>query len=255
MRRPPRRQGRVRAAQPPPAFLLLVLLALAAIAYWMKPRPDAVERFWAPLLASGDTVQFFIAGPRLGPEFAAPGRPAELLTFPEAAALVELTARARGYRREVRVAYAGSSRVSDLYAGSSVLLGTADDELVAVMTAPHRFHFQSSPDAFTLVDSQGPVKTLGVVARHQPASELVADFAVVHRVRGRYSGRNLVILSAATALGVAGAARFITSAQSLELLARSAPPGWEDRNVEVALRIRIDRGSPFPAEIQALHLW
>jgi hypothetical protein len=225
-----------------------------------------VDRFWGPIWKSPGAVVFCIAGPEgfplePGPDAPRPESLADsqrlrsLVNFSDSLTMLRLAFLAQSHGKDYRVLYSRDSRVSDLYSGSAVLIGTGDDELVRLMSADLRFHFQHDGSRSYIVDSRNLKQNDWMVDWLTPYNQLTRDYAIVWRVRGSYSGSYVIGIAGITRIAVAGMGDLLSSQAGLAALERATPGAWRDKNAEIVLRVQVDRGSPFPPEVIASHVW
>jgi hypothetical protein len=258
--------GRVR--QLPRLVIAGTILAIVAAGLFLRSvmGQTAVDRFWGPIWTSPGAVVFCIAGPEgfplePGPDAPRPESLADsqrlrsLVNFSDSLTLLRITLLAQNHGKDYRILYSRDSRVSDLYSGSAVLIGTGDDELVRLMSADLRFHFQHDGSRSYIVDSQNLKHSDWMVDWLTPYNQLTRDYAIVWRVRGSYSGSYVVGIAGITRIAVAGMGDLLSSPAGLSALERVTPGAWRNKNVEIVLRVQVDRGSPFPPEVIATHVW
>jgi hypothetical protein len=178
-----------------------------------------------------------------------------LVSFSEAVTLLRVAVLAQAHGKDYRVLYSRDARVSDLYAGSAVLIGTGDDELIRLMSASLRFHFQHDGSQTHIIDAQDPKRKDWMVDWLTPYNQLTRDYAIVWRVHQPYSGHYMLGVAGVTRIAVAATGELLVSADGLSALERATPGAWKDKNVELVLRVQVDRGSPFPPEVVASHVW
>jgi hypothetical protein len=244
------------------------ILAIVTAGLWLRSvmGQTAVDRFWGPIWKSPGAVVFCIAGPEgfplePGPDAPRPESLADsqrlrsLVNFSDSLTMLRLAFMAQSHGKDYRVLYSRESRVSDLYAGPAVLIGTGDDELVRLMSADLRFHFQHDGSRSYIVDSQNLKQNDWVVDWLTPYNQLTRDYAIVWRVRGSYSGSYVIGIAGITRIAVAGMGDLLSSPAGLAALERATPGAWRDKNAEIVLRVQVDRGSPFPPEVIASHVW
>jgi hypothetical protein len=68
-------------------------------------------------------------------------------------------------------------------------------------------------------------------------------------------GQPLIALAGLTDSGTRAAAEFVTSKQSLGELAKSAPKGWEHKNIQLVLKTKVVNQIPSDTTVVAVHYW
>jgi hypothetical protein len=69
------------------------------------------------------------------------------------------------------------------------------------------------------------------------------------------SGQISVVAAGLTLFGTLAAEEFLTTSSSLDEIARHAPQGWENGNVEVVIAADVIDGVSGPPQIEAAHFW
>jgi hypothetical protein len=249
------------------AGVLVSVIAAGGGFLWFHFRQTALERFWSPVLSSSHPVAICLAGPgrfavEQGPDIQGPPetiwsfqRSRDLVAFSDSVTLALLAGYLEASGKPFRTLLSADSRISDLRTGPLVLIGTGDDELVRLLSAPLRFHFEHAGTSSFITDSKNPGRTNYVVDWRTPLDELVYDYSIVWRVQDSFSGKTVIGAAGITRLGSAAAGEFLTSPDRMSEFERRTPGVWNNRNIEILLRVQLARGSSFRSEILATHVW
>jgi hypothetical protein len=81
------------------------------------------------------------------------------------------------------------------------------------------------------------------------------DFAIVSRVINQPGEAPYLSIAGLGASGTQAASDFVSSNAQLTALAKAAPRGWQDKNMQVVLRIKIVDFKPVSTDIVAIHTW
>lgn len=81
------------------------------------------------------------------------------------------------------------------------------------------------------------------------------DYAIVARYHDPITNNIAVIIAGLEVNGTVGAAQFVTSSHQLEQLEHVLPSGWEDKNVEIVLKVPVIGGDSGPDTILATQVW
>lgn len=90
---------------------------------------------------------------------------------------------------------------------------------------------------------------------HPDARDLKEDYAIVTRVFAPDTRAMLVEVSGISRFGTEAAADFVTNPSLMAEAMKAAPRGWENRNVQIVLHVRIIAGSPAVPAVVAVHVW
>jgi hypothetical protein len=81
------------------------------------------------------------------------------------------------------------------------------------------------------------------------------DWAIVGRFKDPTTENFVVVAAGVSVWGGVAAGEFITTPAYLEELARQAPRGWENKNVEAVIGTRVINGQSGPPRILATEFW
>jgi hypothetical protein len=81
------------------------------------------------------------------------------------------------------------------------------------------------------------------------------DFALVVRLLDSQTGNPVIIIAGITSFGTKAAGQFVTNADALRALAKSAPKGWANKNLEIVLRTEVLKNDPGAATVVAARYW
>ena len=81
------------------------------------------------------------------------------------------------------------------------------------------------------------------------------DFAIVARLPHKDTSEILVIVAGITEYGSEAASDLVTDDGRLSAALRSLPEGWEKRNLELVLHVRVISGAAGSPEVVAFHSW
>jgi len=81
------------------------------------------------------------------------------------------------------------------------------------------------------------------------------DYAVISRVFDPETRAMVVLVSGSTQYGTEGAAQLVTNADLLRDALHDRPPGWETKNLQVVLHMKVIANSPAAAEAVASYYW
>jgi hypothetical protein len=269
-----------------PAAGILIALVAAAIIFRPKPASAPLDVFWSPAIASpgpvliycGQPVVYFLSRevhekyrPTVPPDKqrgsyplvldgSATLRGTDVIPVTDqfvgignahtAAMLAALFARRD---KKVEIRYANDLSFSDLRSSPSVLIGGFSNLWTLEMTGQLRFVFEQEAGLRRIRDrSAGKTYQLQNIA---PDGKTPEDYAVVSRLFDSATGQPLVSAAGITQYGTRAAGELLTDPGRLAAALRSAPQGWEKKNVQILLHTTVYRGTPAPPRVLETHVW
>lgn len=246
---------------------LLVILGLATALFWHRREDSAFNRFWGPILSSGDPVLFSVADQTRYASLtlrdaADPSQLVELKDNLTAVVIDDLSVitkiagvlESSGHRYSLRGENA--TTLSDLRGGPGVIVGAFDNAWTLRLLAPLRFHFANDPamTSFSIVDTQPGGHAPWTVHREQQlATNIYEDYAIVARYTDATTGEPTLIAAGIGRGGTIAAGEFLTTPSLLQQVVSKEPPN--KRNVEVVLSTQIIDGQPGTPTISAVYYW
>lgn len=268
-----------------PAVSILVLASVAVMAAWFKPwspRP-ALDRFWAPLMESSAPILLCVGQPHFrsfpgspllsvgqatgGDDTAAPGESqvslndlykmgkhyislTDSVTLTRVAGLLECKGKPYRVRGELSTSFA------DLRDGPAVLVGAFNNDWTLRLTGPLRFSFANpQPHLFAIQDRQNPGSDAWKVDTATPYLQLTDDYALISRVRDATTDRVTVVAAGVAFWGTTAAGEFLSDPKYMEEVAKTAPPGWEGKNLQIVIGTKVIAGNSGPPKVLATHFW
>jgi len=239
----------------------LVVLASLLLTWW-KPwiKPSFLTEFWGPVLRD-PAPAYLVAAPApvyvpdssgLTPtptryflvkdQFVGQG---DML----ASDMISSMLRNLGQRYEVKVSNNVDFR--DFTRHSVVLIGYSSTQWQAI-TKDFRFYIENEKGGMVM-DRGRPTQWYP----HNLTNDLHTDddYAVVSRVFDPETRAVVVLVSGATQYGTEGAAQLVTNPDMLRDALRDRPPGWETKNLQIVLHMKVIANSPAAAETVASYYW
>jgi hypothetical protein len=237
-------------------------LAAAAVAILVArslhtPAATALDRFWAPALASAKPILIYNATMTIYQ----PGDPAspthemirvrgQYTCIGDAYTSLVLSSLFSGRGKLYQVRYGSDLSFGDLRYQPSILIGAFNNawtlqttnELPITFDRPSTIRDRLTNKTYTLPELAADGRT-------------PEDYAIVSRVFDSKTGELLIAAAGITQYGTRAAGEFLTSAQSMAALAAKAPPDWPKKNLQVLLHAKIVDDMPGPPSIVAAHFW
>src|ERR1035438_3100368 len=154
----------------------------------------------------------------------------DAVTMTRIAALLE--AKSKRYRIRSELA----TSLADLRDGPAVLVGAFNNDWTLRLTGPLRFSFLNpQPHIYTIQDQQNSSRNWRVDTRI-PYMRQSDDYAVISRIRDATTDRVVVVAAGLAYWGTIAAGEFLTDPKYMDEVAKTAPSGWERKNMQIVIR-------------------
>ena len=244
-----------------PALIAVVLLALAAGAWWryrVNPPQTQVDEFWAPvvhgqhnlLICTGSSV--FAHNNYSGVETANRDIDYPFVSWQSVSAAVQISAVLSRTGVSTQLVSAPSAALTDLREHSVTLLGAYNNQWTMHLQQPLRYYFVPGADE-TIVDRMQP-QVQWKRDQSLPYSS-ADDYAIVARFHDATIDGWVVLLAGVGRNGTEAAAQFVTSPHYLQLLRDRLGSDFSNRNIEAVLKINVIDGKTGAPTILAVSTW
>jgi hypothetical protein len=253
-------------------------------------RPSALQQFWAPVFSTSQPVLiclpkpiFYRPSPALYDNYAKahpgtfqtqverfnqpiPLNPDEkilwkdMVTFPDfglvsgdvyAGFRISEALGRIGKPSQIRIG--NESSFDELRGSPAVLIGAYSNRWTMEMTSDLRYVFEERDGVLWIHDRTSPDKKW--FCRLGLHGEVVTDFGVVTRLLDSKTGHSVVSVAGITAPGTDAAAQFVSAPEYLSELAKTAPPGWEKKNMQVVVQTSVIDAGASPPHVVAAYFW
>ena len=268
--------------------LLLIGVLVAPSILRKVGRPSPLQQFWAPVFSTSQPVLvclpkpiFYRPAPSLYDNFskAHPGtfqtqverfnQPIpldpkilwkDMVTFPDfglvsgdvyAGFRISEALSRIGKPSQIRIG--NESSFDELRGSPAVLIGGYSNRWTMEMTSDLRFVFEEKDGVLWIHDRTSPDKKW--FCRLGLHGEVVVDFGVVTRLLDSKTGHSVVSVAGITAPGTDAAAQFVSDPEYLAELARTAPPGWEKKNLQIVVQTSVIDAGASPPHVVAAYFW
>jgi hypothetical protein len=274
------------------AVAALVLLAAGiAIFNAIGARSDALTKFWKPVFESNEPLLVGIAHPlvyhtsiraqklnetrlpplkipqqqalQLPPKeldgndiIAAPNQYVGYGDMLAANQISNMLAR-RG--KKVRMRLASGISFEDLRQTPALLIGALTNRWTMVFQPNWRFQFTFQPDTAVLLDTfdkpapgQKQRQWSVVSTDGGTPSE---DYVLICRLKNGSTGGFVVVVAGVKQFGTEAAGRLVSDSEQFAQVARGLPVGWENKNLQIVLRVRVIGNTPAQPEVAASYVW
>jgi hypothetical protein len=247
----------------------VVAVLLISAALWRIFRSSPLDDFWHPFLTSDAPILFCIADQSHFSTITLrdagdPQRQNVLndtmisVIIDDISPLVDIAGMLRAHGNSYRVKGETATTLTDLRQGPSVFIGAFDNSWTLRVTSPLRFHFANNAEMsrFWIEDRQDPSRKNWLLDRTvQQGTGTYKDYAIVARFTDPDTDRPVVVAAGLARGGTVAAGEFLVNPEDMRDLAREAPKGWQNKNIEVVLETQIIDGRSGPPRVAAVHVW
>ena len=246
----------------------LALLALAAFFYYSRRQSEAhtvVDEFWEPVFQQADTPVVLSAAyvpvytPNRPPGDGPPQTAADftLLTDQfvgggDMLAIESLAAMLNQMHRQYQVRIGTEVSFSDLRSSPTVLVGysyTRWKDLSREM----RYFIDADRRPLMILDNGKP--TPWAIPNLTADKHTNEDYAIISRVFQPDTRTLLVEIAGITQYGTTAAAELVTSRDLLRGALRSAPDGWQKKNLQLVVHTKVIAGVAASPGVVATYFW
>lgn len=159
--------------------------------------------------------------------------------------------------KEYRLRGSGTTTLADLREGAAVLFGAFSNDWTLRINKDLRFRVSIGPDGWRYIeDKKDPASRRWRGNQvSAPLDVEFTDFAVITRVFDAITGHPVMSVGGITHLGTRAGGEFLLSEEKLNDALRSAPTGWEKRNLQIVISTKVIGASASPPQFLALHVW
>jgi hypothetical protein len=246
--------------------LALALLAVIGVAAWLKLRTPTtvVDEFWAPVLRgsapvllSAAYVPVYGVDPKMSPEKPTRFEDFVLLTDQfvgggDLMAMSRISGLLNRLRHPYRVKIGGDLSFQDLRTAPAVLIGYSYTRWREI-SKELRFFIDAESRPRMVTDNGKPTQwSLPNLPADRRTNE---DYAIVTRVFHPDTQAMLVEVVGILQYGTEAAADMITSPDLLGEALHDAPKGWQNKNLQLVLHVKVISGTPASPKLVASHFW
>jgi hypothetical protein len=285
---PPKQSGRWKIGGFAATLIIVGIAATILTRAYFRP-PSTLDLFWEPLSATKQPVLICVPSPvsyavssdlypktpsgqsgnfdtlamrnatplQLDPETSIKWK--EITPLPDfyvnkddAYAAEELSAFFSREHRLIQLRLGNDYTYDDLQSSPAILVGAYNNPWIDRVMSDLPIGFHESGGYLWIEDRTKPGQVWKASLEGRRGTK---DFALVARVLNSKTGQFLVIISGIGMVGTKAAGHFISHEEDLKTVLRSAPAGWERKNIEVVLETDIVDGSPSPPHAVAVKVW
>jgi hypothetical protein len=242
-----------------------VLLAAGALV-WERTRAAVtpLDEFWAPVFRGSAPVLVGasyvpVYGLDRDPNSGLPVRPQDFVALNDQfvgggdlVAISRLTAMFTRLKRPYRLKVGNDVSFPDLRTGPSVLVGYSYTRWKEI-SSQMRYFIEVTPSFTGITDNGKPTAwSLPNLPRDRRTTE---DYAIVSRVFHPDTHAMLVELAGITQYGTDAAGDLVTNPDLMAEAFQGAPTGWQNKNLQLVLHVKVISGAPASPKVIGRHFW
>ena len=241
-----------------------LLCFVGAGVIWWSTRPGnaPLDQFWAPVLTGNAPVLMcaaYVPVYRVEPDGNPHPRPEDFVVLNDQfvgggdlVAISRLTAMLTRLRRPFRLKVGNDVSFQDLRTGPAVLVGYSYTRWREI-SREMRFFIDTTRLPLGITDNGKP--TSWSLPRLPADRHTDEDYAIVSRVFHPDTRAMLVEVAGITQYGTDGGADLITNPDLMAEVLRDAPAGWQTKNLQLVLHVKVIAGSPSSPKVVAKYFW
>lgn len=264
-----------------PLWIAIAALCLLGIGTWTwsqfatTARQNDVERFWAPILRDrgqvlicfGDTTRFWVSA-KLAAAIAQHPRSVSIepgqfvvtrddsLSAGNLRAALSILNFLNQYRVPSQLRWPQEVQAVDLDTRNTIFIGAFNNPWTMSLNQNLRFAFEQEGTAeepvWTIRDHVTKQAWTLVKTDPQPIDR---DFAIITRIIDPARKRTVISVGGLNQFGTEAAVEFLVDGAALKDFARTAPEGWETKNLQIVLQMEVSNQKPVRPRIVASYVW
>jgi hypothetical protein len=275
-----------------PVSAVALAIAVMAVIFLSRsvaadPRTQAFDRFWAPVFHSSTPLLIGVGHPivyqpsrrasllneqRLPPAPFPGLRKIELapelldgsdivpvmnqfIGFGDMVAANEVSQMMARRSLNVRVLLASSIPFADLRRSPAFLIGSLSNHWTMELGQNWRFQFGWTPEHVAVIRDTLPGSSRQWTVPSQDDGSTPEDYSLICRIRNSPTGGLLIISAGVKQFGTEAAGRLLAEPADLGAILNKLPAGWEDRNLQIVLHMKVIGNTPAQPEVVASHVW
>jgi hypothetical protein len=245
------------------AFAALLCFAAAGVV-WLRSRPGntPLAQFWAPVLTGNAPVLLgaaYVPVYGLDRDANPTPRPEDFVLMTDQfvgggdlIAISRLTSMLTRLARPFRLKVGNDVSFQDLRTGPAILVGYSYTRWREI-SREMRFFIDGTRRPIGITDNGAPTPwTLPKLPADRRTDE---DYAIVSRVFHPDTHAMLVEVAGITQYGTDAGADLVTNPDLMAEALRGAPAGWQNKNLQLVLHVKVIAGSPASPKVVGAHFW
>jgi hypothetical protein len=265
------------------AVLLLLAIIAGGLKFFSVPKTTAFDQFWSPVLVNPTPVIIYTGtnvvyrfSPQFleeyrkshhmennGPEFAVNLKDLDLagarslqvssnayVTSGDVSAATAITSAMVRLKKPYELRFAQDISPGDLHSAPIVLLGAFNNPWTLNTTSGLRFSFSGGD---TIKDALDSKRSWHVNVKQD--GHTTDDYAIMTRLLNGDRDQTRMTAAGIGQYGTQAAAEFLSSPERINAFSRTAPAGWNNKNLQIVIHVRVVDEVPASTEIVATYLW
>jgi hypothetical protein len=247
------------------AAAVVVLLALAAIGWWLergRSSATALDQFWSPVLNGTAPVSLcaaYVPVYGLNREGADPTRPGDFVLLTDQfvgggdlLATARLSSMLTRMQRPYTMRIGNDVSFEDLRLAPAILIGYSYTRWKEI-SSEMRYFIEVSNTRVGITDNGKP--TPWTIANLPADRRTNEDYAIVSRVFHPDTHAMLVEIAGITQYGTEAAAELVTNPDLLAEAVNDAPADWQKKNLQLVLHVKVIAGTPSSPKVVGAYYW
>jgi hypothetical protein len=231
------------------AAAVVLVLSLGAVIHKAASQSSSIAKFWRPYIHQGQPI-ICTAFPSVYTRI-----PEQTKDVSDTHTAYLIKDELNDFGRSSRVAMADDVGASDIRSSPVVLIGgPRTNRWTMSMMKDLKFSFQTVENKRRIVDRDNPARfweDRAASANEGP----VEDYVVITRLVNSPAGPAVICIAGIGVYGSQAGGRFLTDASVLQSVLRSAPEGWEYKNLQLVLKTKVVGGVPRAPDLVASTYW
>jgi hypothetical protein len=241
-----------------PAALVLAILFW----YQMRPANTVLDQFWGPVLDGKSPAQIcaaFVPVWNFDPTHPGPANPDDYVSLTDQfvgggdlLATSRLTAMLTRLKHPYRVKVGNAVSFADMRSGPAILVGYSYTQWRDI-SSQLRYFIDGTRRPVGITDNGKPTEwVLPDLPRDRRSTE---DYAIVSRVFHPDTHAMLVEIAGILQYGTDAAGDLVTNPDLMAEALRDAPPGWQKKNLQMVLHVKVISGAPTSPKVVKTYFW
>jgi hypothetical protein len=159
------------------------------------------------------------------------------------------------HSHHVRILMASSIPFADLRRSQAYLIGSFSNQWTVELSHNWRFQFRWTKDRHPVfVDTQAnPARQWSIPAEDDGSTP--DDYSLICRLRNSPTGGLLIVSAGIKQFGTQAGGQLLADPAELGPILNKLPKGWEDKNLQILLHMKVIGNTPAQPELVAWHVW
>jgi len=247
-------------------FLIVAIPAALCLAillwFQMRTAPTVLDQFWAPVLDGKSPVQVcaaFVPVWNFDPHSPGPAKSDDYVPLTDQfvgggdlLATSRLTAMLTRLKRPYRVKVGSDVSFADMRSGPAILVGYSYTQWRDI-SAQMRYFIDGTRRPVGITDNGQPTEwALPGLPRDRRSTE---DYAIVSRVFHPDTHAMMVEIAGILQYGTDAAGDLVTNPDLMAEALHGAPPGWQKKNLQLVLHVKVISGAPTSPKVVKTYFW